>query len=65
MNHEALNPMQSWLIHLCDHHSIRFRADYYAFLTIQEALRAKGKCIRCKIDIPEGIDMVHISQVDY
>jgi hypothetical protein len=65
MNHEAVNPLQSWLLQLCEHHAIRFRSDYYAFLTIQEALRAKGKCLRCKLDIPEGIERVHHAQVDY
>ena len=65
MTHEAINANQSWLLQLCEHHSIRFRSDYYAFLTIQEALRAKGKCLRCKLDIPTSIERVHISQVDY
>jgi hypothetical protein len=54
-----------WLLQLCDHHSIRFRCNYYAFLTIQEALRAKGKCLRCKLDIPSDIQPVNVEKVNY
>jgi hypothetical protein len=65
MSHEALNPAQNWLLELCDHHSIRFRCNYWAFLTIQEAMRAKGKCVACKLDIPNKIELLHIRKVDY
>jgi hypothetical protein len=65
MTHEAMNPAQSWVLELCDHHTIRFRSDYYAFITIQEALRAKGKCLRCKLDIPTDIQIVQTRKVDY
>ena len=48
-------PTHDWIIELCDHHEVVFNANYSNFITIQEALTAKGKCIKCKLDIPADI----------
>jgi len=49
-----------YIVQLCDHHAIRFSSSHYAFMTIKEALRQKGTCNSCALDMPETIKSVKI-----
>ena len=56
-----MTKQHDWIIQLCDCHAVKFSASYYAFQTIQEALRSKKSCTACKLDMPKNILKVDIT----
>ena len=50
----------NWIVQLCDYHAAKFTASYFAFEVIKEALKAKGSCHACKMDMPVNIEKVDI-----
>ena len=50
----------NWVIQLCDCHAAKFSASYYAFEVIKDALKVKGSCHACKLDMPRNILKVDI-----
>lgn len=55
-----MSKQHDWIVQLCDYHAIKFSSSYYAFQTIKEALREKGKCKSCELNMPETIKSVKV-----
>ena len=55
-----MSKQHNWVIQLCDYHAAKFTASYFAFEVIKEALKAKGSCHACKMDMPVNILKVDI-----
>ena len=58
---ESVMPREhSWIVQICDHHAVTFKAQYWAFDLIKDALKQKSKCGACKLDMPINIKKVNI-----
>jgi len=55
-----MSKQHNWIVQLCDYHAIKFSAAYWAFDFIKEALKQKGTCSMCKLDMPINIKRVDI-----
>ena len=54
----------NWIVQLCDYHAVKFSASYFAFRMIKDAIREKGSCQACVLDMPMNIKKVDIVMYD-
>ena len=50
----------NWIVQICDYHAVTFKAQYWAFELIKDALKQKNKCLSCKLDMPINIKKVDV-----
>jgi len=51
----------NWIIQLCEYHAVKFSATYFAFGIIKDAIKSKGSCQACLLDMPINISKIDIT----
>lgn len=57
----VMSKNHNWIIQLCEYHAVKFSATYFAFGIIKDAIKSKGSCQACSLDMPINITKVDIT----